>query len=307
MTEKEFQELLDKFLEGKTTSNEERALFQLEESYILQNKKEVFKNDIEKRDTKQEIYSRIQRRIRKNRKKWLAIAASIAVLIGSGSILFYNGGMDFGSLTVSNDTGSYRIVLLEDGSKVTLNKRSELTYRNDHNGTRYLELEGEAFFEIARDEDRPFVVKTGSLRTTVLGTSFNIRETGAMVQVTVATGLVEVSDQEDSVLLKPDQSASYSNVSKTFATRYTHHELSESWFKESIKLEEIEMGALAEFMKDKYGVEFQFMEERAKHVEMSINIHKNEGIEDILRKINYISELQLTTKPNVMIEVKFKE
>ena len=85
---------------------------------------------------------------------------------------------------------------LPDGTHIKLNSGSRLTYPQPFEGTvRALNLEGEAYFEVARDVRRPMVVRSGGITTTVLGTAFNIKAYPAdsAVQVAVASGEVAVA------------------------------------------------------------------------------------------------------------------
>ncbi|AHF89886.1 anti-FecI sigma factor FecR [Opitutaceae bacterium TAV5] len=87
-------------------------------------------------------------------------------------------------------------VSLHDGSKIVLNAGSTLSSPDsfdDH--TRVVRLSGEAYFDVSRDESRPFVVETTTLRVTVLGTRFNVRafNDGSQAQVALISGRVKVS------------------------------------------------------------------------------------------------------------------
>jgi ferric-dicitrate binding protein FerR (iron transport regulator) len=89
-----------------------------------------------------------------------------------------------------------RITLL-DGSVVTLKDGSRLNLKNNFSGnTREITLEGEAFFEIAHNPKKPFIIHTGSVKTTVLGTSFSIKAIPGETSITVAVteGKVKVED-----------------------------------------------------------------------------------------------------------------
>lgn len=117
------------------------------------------------------------------------------------------------------------IVYLSDGSIVKLKKGSKLEYPMTFTGaTREVRLIGEAFFEVARDVKRPFIIHSAHLTTKVLGTSFNIRayENSDSTEVSVVTGKVSVHVTNDSKLkgeilvLDPHQKAVYSNKSKSF-------------------------------------------------------------------------------------------
>lgn len=86
-----------------------------------------------------------------------------------------------------------KTLTLPDGSTVQLNENSALHYRQDADA-RYVTLTGEAFFEVKHLDGKPFVIESGEARTTVLGTSFNVRAypNEARVEVSVSTGKVRV-------------------------------------------------------------------------------------------------------------------
>jgi len=89
--------------------------------------------------------------------------------------------------------GERRVVALADGSTVTLNAESELLTRLGAGRRSLTLLYGEAFFEVAKDPDRPFVVSVGDGTVTAVGTAFNVYHRGDATRVTVLEGEVEVS------------------------------------------------------------------------------------------------------------------
>ena len=96
---------------------------------------------------------------------------------------------------------------LPDGSRVTLNKNSEIVYsRTWMNKQRSVKLEkGEVFFDVFKDKEHPFVIESGKSQITVLGTSFNVRRHSGATEVIVATGLVKVSYSNKEVYLHPKE------------------------------------------------------------------------------------------------------
>ena len=130
----------------------------------------------------------------------------------SGS-LAYEGvgssvGMTYNVLTTPR-SGQYHL-RLSDGSEVWLNNVSSLRYPASFQGKdRTVELTGEAYFEIAKNAAKPFIVKVRDERVEVMGTSFNVMaypEEGG-TQTTLLTGIVRVKDDIDAVQLKPDEQA----------------------------------------------------------------------------------------------------
>lgn len=158
-------------------------------------------------------------------KKTATVAASLVLALGAFWLAYrYNpryesllsGKAPAENIAVTTGTGDIRQVQLPDGSRIWLNSHSRLDYPADFGkaGTREVFLDGEAFFEVARDQSKPFIVRSGKLSTRVLGTSFNVSaypdDPGA--SVTVATGQVGVlkNDSEDNsslLLLSANQQA----------------------------------------------------------------------------------------------------
>ena len=142
--------------------------------------------------------------------RWMAAAAVVAVLFGIGI------GYWLQPVTLTAPAGTTQVATLPDGSRVHLNSGSTLAHDRRFTGdTRHVALEGEAFFEVVPDARQPFVVETFNARTTVLGTSFNVRaragDVGAETAVVVATGRVRVAPRsapEAGVVLTPGMTAS---------------------------------------------------------------------------------------------------
>jgi ferric-dicitrate binding protein FerR (iron transport regulator) len=102
--------------------------------------------------------------------------------------------------------------ILSDGTIVWLKGNSRLAFPAKFgDNKREVTLEGEALFEVAKDEEHPFRIYCGTLTTTVLGTSFNIRDTGEEIAVSVLTGKVSVASQ------KTEQRIIYSNESIVYS------------------------------------------------------------------------------------------
>jgi transmembrane sensor len=110
--------------------------------------------------------------------------------------------------------GEYQLVL-PDGTKVWLNSATSIRYPNVFTGNnREVEVTGEAFFDVAKDESKPFMVKTRKVRTTVLGTAFNVMaypEEDA-VKTTLLSGAVNIVLDDQTRTIKPGQEAIAGNA-----------------------------------------------------------------------------------------------
>jgi len=125
------------------------------------------------------------------KRKWLvsALAASFAVVAIGISIM--NTGLWPGH-RYSTQTGAIDTVALKDGSHVILNSDSQIRVDLDE-GERSISLtQGEAFFEVAKDASRPFIVRVGQRRVIAVGTQFSVRREGGDMRVVVTEGKVRI-------------------------------------------------------------------------------------------------------------------
>ena len=144
------------------------------------------------------------------RSSFLRVAATVLVIIGLGITAAYFFAPDALSrkITVATNSDQRNIqVGLPDGSRIFLNRNSELVYRSGF-GTRNrnVMLKGEAFFEISHDASKPFIIDAGKARIKVVGTSFNVITSNSQsaVEVFVKTGRVILSSDSDSRSLDLD-------------------------------------------------------------------------------------------------------
>jgi ferric-dicitrate binding protein FerR (iron transport regulator) len=141
------------------------------------------------------------------------VAAMLIILFGI-SFLLKNVVFSPAQLTISgNDLNPKDPYHLADGSLVYLNKNSNLTIsKRFGRKDRRVSLKGEAFFEIKRDENLPFIITTGNTKTQVFGTSFNIySDSSEQVRVSVVTGIVEffTTNGKDRVKLVAGERGTY--------------------------------------------------------------------------------------------------
>ncbi|MFN8349003.1 MAG: FecR domain-containing protein [Spirosomataceae bacterium] len=140
---------------------------------------------------------------------WRA-AASVLVLLGLGWLTYrlvqpIETPRATNVLKTKQNTSEQ---VLPDGTKVFLNQNSVLTAAVDFNGeTRTVTLQGEAYFDVKRDESRPFIIKANGAEVRVLGTSFNVRAYDKRVSVAVTSGKVQFSTPKSKTLLIKDESA----------------------------------------------------------------------------------------------------
>lgn len=146
--------------------------------------------------------------------KWRLVAACILILLTAGIATFftkYNFNEGNQITIVEAPAGATTEIKLPDGSKVWLNAHSKLTYKKQF-GEKFREvsLAGEAFFDVVKDSDHPFIVSTSTLHLKVLGTAFNVRSfpdekksEAALVRGAIEVTLVNNPDKK--IILKPSE------------------------------------------------------------------------------------------------------
>ena len=129
----------------------------------------------------------------RSRRNWLSIAATITILLIAGTYLWINTTTEIPMLVKQTNSAEQFQLGMADGSTVELNQNSQLHYPETFEASeRNVRLKGEAFFDIAKDANRPFRIALSDGQVTVLGTSFNIRNypDEEQLEVTVKTGKV---------------------------------------------------------------------------------------------------------------------
>lgn len=145
---------------------------------------------------------------------------------------------------------------LPDGSLVTLNAGSSIRFREGFSAFRTLELTGEAWFEVSPDPDRPFIVNCCNSRVRVLGTSFNVRSTGAdRTEVWVKSGKVELAagNEQPGIVLNPGEMGSNNRGLLSKKTEVNRNYL--SWKTKEFIFADSELKEVVEVLEKAYHIE----------------------------------------------------
>jgi len=237
MTEEQAKQLLQKYLDGNTEPAEAR---QVEEWYNLLQKEELHLPARQKADIGEEILFNLrmamngQIKTRKlfKRVMWWRVAALLAIVTSIGLVIWKldNAAPDNLQVVISTRANEQKTLLLSDGSEITLGPSARVVYPKQFtaNSRRILLAEGEAFFAVAHEENRPFTVQVKSgLDVKVLGTSFRVSAYAnhPKVKITVATGKVAISKQRQLLgTLVKGQQLEYNKSNGSTAIHQTKHE-----------------------------------------------------------------------------------
>jgi transmembrane sensor len=334
------EHLITKYLEGGLTLDEQHDLskwLQSEErnaqtlkkieDYWHNHKDNIHKEELEVRSRlHQMMETEVQSPLRKQQhfswKRIYRVAAVIAVVL---STVF---GVYKYSLTTIESNHVAEIEMIEkvtlpgqkittklpDGTIVSLNAGSRLVFPKEfQGGLREVELVGEAFFQVEKNPQKPFIVTSGNLTTTVLGTSFNIQAypEDFEIQVTVATGRVQVksdfennmSEEFDIVYLSPNQQVTFNRADNLMTKSTTDIEKFIGWKDGIIRLEEIPLEEAVLILERWYGVEINLENEALGSCKIANGIYKDESLINVLKSFQFILDIdfKILTKDNIII------
>lgn len=222
-------QILTRFFDGKATKQEVQYLLkqlnndQFENTWMQEQwdattnkmnpkvQHHIFENIKEITEPKRTIYW----------KKWMSIAASFLLILSIslwGYLIYSGQNRNFaGDMTITAQKGQKTTVTLPDGSRVWVNSGSTLSYGSRYNQKeRIINLEGEAYFEVAKNKNAPFIVRSHGFSVKALGTAFEVKAYPEDKQIAVALirGKVEVGDNYSKVFLMPNQRVVYDCTSK---------------------------------------------------------------------------------------------
>lgn len=201
--------------------------------------------------------------------------------------------------TLSTAKGQQYQIILADGTKIWLNAASSLKYPvTFSNGQRKVELIGEAYLEVAKDKEHPFIVQSGKQMITVLGTHFNVNAypDEAVILTTLLEGAVKLNG---SVLLKPGQQANYDGNSIKVTNADT--ELSIAWIQGNFIFDDEDLASIMRKVGRWYNVEVQFESEKLKEMTFSGIVSRTVPIKTMLHRLSLTKEVNFKTEGRKII------
>lgn len=302
MSKAEFLKLLQKYLKGNATIAERQLLFSYYEIFNSEPDIRDLMDDAEIETLKDEINNSIWEIINQREKEDLKIkpiykrnfiisAAAVVLVLFTTGILLFLINVEVQQNNISQiPNQEHRLIHLPDGSIVIIEKGSKLEYPDTYNNLdkREVILEGLAYFDVKHDTLKPFVVHTGNLKTTVLGTSFNIKAwpEDEDVSVTVTKGKVKVGN-ENKVLgtVVQNQQLTFVKLKANIIRKEVDARKHLSWKEQDLLLDDVTISEVAKLLEDRYDVEITCEEELIQPERFTITILKNESLEHVLLSI----------------------
>jgi transmembrane sensor len=301
--------------------------------------------------SRKKIFAAISKNVQEKREKKVkriivkisAIAASWLLFFGFGyglqQYFIHKAEVDTGFYTIAAPAGSRSEVTLPDGSKVWLNAGSQIKFsKNFETDKREIQLAGEAYFDVMKKENMPFVVQTHEIKINVLGTAFNVRAYPGekFVEATVERGLVTVERQVDGtsrgrkVVLKHNQQARFDNVrpidlptaemdskaeamvspelGKTQGKIYVDEKVETakftSWIENILVFDSEPLESLTKTLERRHSVSIEILDENLKNRQYT-GIFEKENIEQALKALQYAGKFYYSIdKDKIFIDSK---
>ncbi|HVU56666.1 MAG TPA: FecR domain-containing protein [Puia sp.] len=212
----------------------------------------------------------------RRRRRWGWVAAAVLILCGTGALLYHKDGSEVVASLMEkhNAKGTKSIIQLPDGSKIWLNADSKLRYPEVFKGdTREVYLNGEAFFDVAKSPEHPFIIHLANGTVKVLGTSFNVRayDNEPVVETSVATGRIAFipkysasHKQQDTIYLAPDHKASYTFARDEVRTSATSGNEDKAWTEGKLLFRSMTMDQIAVELERNFGKKVVFVDDGPK-------------------------------------------
>ena len=231
----------------------------------------------------------------------LRVAASVALLIGLAWIMQLYFFPYYGMQVVRSGNGKIAVVL-PDSSQVWLNRNSLLAYDPDFDGDeRVVQLEGEAFFEVQRNPQRPFIIQAEAANTRVIGTSFNLRAypTEETVELAVATGKVAfvATEATAEAIVTPGYAAVLNKQSNRINKFTISSENDWAWQSGRLQFNGQPLGEVTEVLERYYGVQLQIQNEALTDCRFTGSF-KDAALEEVLQVLEATLQLEYAQQNN---------
>ncbi|MCW3467620.1 FecR family protein [Chitinophaga nivalis] len=322
-TAHELKILLQKYKEGNCTAEEEKLLRDWficigqdasPVSLSVEDQQRMLQDFT--RSSRFSVPETAKRRYLKN---WRAVAAAAILLsvILMGGWWAANRVNSFSPFTkeevtfvqIETGRGQIKKILLPDSSIVWLNAHTQLFYHPDFTRHREIRLSGEALFEVAADEKHPFTVWTAdSLKTTVLGTQFNIRSYNRLqeTRITVISGRIQVTPPHMSGavgILTRNQAFHFDRVSQSYIQVAVNGVAAAGWSRGEWALKDQGIAALALLLYNQYGITLINRRPGLDTLQLDINFTKQQGVKEMMTVFCLLANCQYQWKDSTTLEL----
>lgn len=231
---------------------------------------------------------------------WMKIAATVAIVVGIGILGFWIFGDRVKEVTVV----AQQVVVsdtLSDGSVVTVNKGSSISYQSKFKGeTRQVALKGEAFFNVTPNKKKPFIISVNDVQITVVGTSFNVKTINGSTQVVVETGIVKVTRAGKTVELKANEEVTVGTKDSAMTKEKVSDQLYKYYRTKEFVCDETPLWKLVEVINEAYNSHIIIGNPALKDMSITTTFN-NESLDQVLKVISLTLNIKVTNEGDKII------
>jgi ferric-dicitrate binding protein FerR (iron transport regulator) len=235
--------------------------------------------------------------------------AAIALLVIASTVFFtlhYERNKNYSNNynTLYVPVGQKAELTLQDGTVVWLNAKSTLTYPSRFSAKeRKVSLDGEAYFEVAKDKKRTFIVSAHQISVYAIGTIFDVKAYSEenFITTTLIEGKVNVTDSKNMVKLLPNQKVIFNLLNHTFQkSNMTDSKSVSLWKNNQLAFDSETLENIAKVLERMYNVHIEFANDKIKGLRFSGKI-KNDSLESVLRNISLTSPIHYKVVDSIII------
>lgn len=205
--------------------------------------------------------------------------------------------------TVETFQGMEYALTLSDGTKVFLNAETKLTFPVSFQQTeRLVQVEGEAYFEVAKDSLHPFIVKTKGMYVRVLGTTFNLRSYPDEEEVvtTLVNGRVLVGSNDMQKPIKPGEQAVYTKQDGKLTVAEVDVQLYTAWHSGKFIFHNESLERVLSYLARWYRFKYSFEDEQIRHLQIGARFDRYKNMKPIIDILNSTELISATWKDGVL-------
>ena len=195
-------------------------------------------------------------------------------------------------------------VELADGTKVWINSESTLGFHSRFDGKqRIVDLTGEAYFEVAKNPDQPFIVRTANADVRVLGTQFNVKAYSdeEFTYATLNEGKVRVSNEKNEQDILPDEQIIINNTTGIYTKKQVDANIYSAWVKGKFVFKDERLEDILHTISRWYDIQVFYENQKLQEERFSISLNRYENISSLLEHIEMTESVQFEVNDKALV------